>query len=116
MNGTNLVRGFGEREERSAARGVHRLELAVFRAPGIWRPRRSIGFGGGGGVEAGRGSAHGGGGSGTVKRKGLIKLELALDVMCCYAYALSWVGQLEVEAGWLALGSWLLLLVSCGGR
>lgn len=54
MNGTNLVRGFGEREERSAARGVHRLELAVFRAPGIWRPRRSIGFGGGGGVEAAR--------------------------------------------------------------
>jgi hypothetical protein len=52
MNGTNLVRGFGEREERSAARGVHRLELAVFRPPGIWRPRRSIGFGGGGGVEA----------------------------------------------------------------
>jgi hypothetical protein len=54
MNGTNLVRGLGEREETSAARGVHRLELAVFRAPGIWRPRRSIGFGGGGGVEAAR--------------------------------------------------------------
>jgi hypothetical protein len=30
----------------------------------------------------------------------------------CHAYALSWVGQLEVEAGWLA-GSWVLAVAAC---
>lgn len=40
-------KGFGEAEERSAARGglLGRLELAVSARRGIWRPRRSIGFG-----------------------------------------------------------------------